>query len=183
MNSRPTFRYHPDPIQTGRVRADRVACAACGKARGLVFDLWGPEGRDGGLRVYPVCPACIADGGAYRRLGVPFCGAEILGVLRAAGVGAAAIEEVRCRTPGVNSAQGDLWVACCGDCCAFLGDASRDELALIDGDELERVQAAFAIGPRAWPAFLDAYEPGGDPRALKFVCTRCGLRRYCLDGS
>jgi uncharacterized protein CbrC (UPF0167 family) len=183
MITLPEFRYHPDPVGTRRVRIDDSVCASCGVPRGAAFDLWDwsdhPDGDH--FKVHHVCPWCIADGTASRRLGVPFCSDEMIATLAAAGAPRDALEEIRFRTPGVNSWQGSLWIPCCADACAFYGDASREELGMIGGAALERLLAEFVYEESDWCEFLRDYEQGGNPTALKFRCTHCGDIKYYLD--
>ena len=62
----PRFRYHPNPLATGAVKASDAICVCCGLSHGHIYG--GP--------VYAVtvlddslCPWCIADGSASAKLG------------------------------------------------------------------------------------------------------------------
>lgn len=65
----PTFRYHPDPVASGSVRASPVPCRCCGLARGWLYTgpVYAEEALDEAL-----CPWCIADGTAAARFGASF---------------------------------------------------------------------------------------------------------------
>jgi uncharacterized protein len=171
----PGFRYHPNPIATGSVKPSEVACACCGQARGFIY-----EGSVyGGARVAgSLCPWCIASGAAASRFNVFF---SVEDSLVEAGVPRQAIIEVTRRTPGYNSWQQDEWQVCCGDACAFHGDATLAELKALEGERLARLQKRWPISPERWTEFLKAHVPGGGISVFRFVCCHCGEEIFALD--
>ena len=153
-----------------------MACARCGRARGLVYAA-SVYTAQRGLRGR-LCPWCVADGSAARRFDATFnddC------PLIEAGVDDAVVEEVCCRTPGYSSWQQEVWQACCGDACAFHGDATREHLATLAGDDLDRTLRLWRLDAANWPAFVSRYEPGGGASVFRFVCLRCGRPTFALD--
>src|SRR5262249_13519113 len=97
----PAFKYHPDPVATGAIVESDASCACCGQARGFAYEaaVYGEKEIDGAL-----CPWCIADGSAAKKLGVSF--SDEHGLLEA-GLAKSIVEEVAQRTPGFLSWQQD----------------------------------------------------------------------------
>ena len=64
----PAFKYHPDPVATGSIKADPDApCLACNRIRGYIYE--GPaysEKYD--YLTHSLCPWCIADGSAAKEI-------------------------------------------------------------------------------------------------------------------
>ena len=65
----PTFRYHPDPIATGSVKVSDAVCRCCEQTRGYIYAA-SVYARDS--RRDSICPWCIADGSAARKLEAMF---------------------------------------------------------------------------------------------------------------
>ena len=171
----PDFRYHPDPLTTGSVKPSKVVCACCQQARGYIYEasVYGPAELRGKL-----CPWCIADGKAAGRFNVFF---SVEDPLVEADIPRQAIIEVTRRTPGYSSWQQEEWQVCCGDACAFYGDATVEELKALDGKALERLQKKWPITPQRWKKLLQVYVPGGGVSVFRFVCRACGQATYALD--
>ena len=168
----PPFRYHPDPVATGSVVPSGATCECCGRARGFVYkgSTYGPR------NVGALCPWCIADGEAHRRLELTFADAHPL-----AGVSAAREEVVR-RTPGYSSWQQERWLTHCGDACAFLGPAGRAEVEAF-GEELVaslREDAGW-LRDEAFAAFCAGLDRDGEPVAFVFRCLHCGALVGYID--
>ena len=71
-----------------------------------------------------MCPECIASGQASKKFDGEFVqAAEDFKVNDDS-----KREELYCRTPGYMSWQGEYWLACCKDYCAYLGDVGTKEL-------------------------------------------------------
>ncbi|MFD4511090.1 CbrC family protein [Streptomyces sp. NPDC058457] len=84
----PFFRYHPDPLASGSIRAAADTCACCNRSTGWICTATFCTAHevDG-----PFCPWCIADGSAAQRFAGEF--ADSYGL---AGVG----EEITWRRDG-----------------------------------------------------------------------------------
>jgi len=168
----PKFRYHPDPLATGAVIPTDLACDCCGNARGFrVASHYGTQPFD------CICPWCVADGRAAKRLGASFVqDAED-------DLSPAIWDKLTHRTPGYESWQGELWLTHCKDACAFHGDLSRDEI----GNLSPETEAAFLEENDwldDWSDLKDAYAAGNSSKSLyKFVCLHCGTVRIGVDFS
>ena len=171
----PAFRYHPNPIATGSVKASNTVCRCCGQARGYIYtsSVYACDSpRDS------ICPWCIADGSAATKFEAMFSDDH---PLAQAGVPDETIDEVTRRAPGYNSWQQEVWLSCCKDACEFHGDAPRTELQTLQGDALARTLAAREWRERNWQQFVQHYQPGGNPAVYKFVCRHCNSAKYAVD--
>jgi uncharacterized protein len=173
--SLPAFKYHPDPVATGAIVESSETCACCGKARGFIYEaaVYGEKDVGGAL-----CPWCIADGAAAKKYGVTFSDDE---PLLDAGLPEGIVEEVTQKTPGYIAWQQETWHVCCDDSCAYHGDAPKEELQALKGDELAGVLDFLEWDSASWSNFLATYEPGGGHTLHKFVCLHCGETSYESD--
>ena len=98
LQSLPHFIYHPDPLATGSF-------------------------VEGEAKVCP-CPTCIANGQAAKKFDAEFIqDAEWHGELDPE-----KNQLLFCQTPGYSSWQGEHWLSCCKDYCAYLGTVGTREL-------------------------------------------------------
>src|SRR5262245_66106106 len=71
----PIFRYHPDPIASGSVKASGVTCVCCKQAKGYVYT--GPVYAEAEYEE-AICLWCIVDGSAYESFDATFVDSESL---------------------------------------------------------------------------------------------------------
>ena len=163
----PFFRYHPDPLATGAVKPGAVRCACCGEQRGYVYvgPVYGEAELDESL-----CPWCIADGSAARKLGASFADDHPLLQAR---VPELIVQEVNLRTPAFSSWQQEHWLAHCGDACSFLGDASVEDVANASEGTKLAWQKEYGLGEGDWLHITMGYQPRGDQAFYKFKCLHC----------
>lgn len=117
----PTFRYHPDPLGTGAFKeGEPKTCPSCGEAHTIYYV----------LRPYCVeelshiCPTCISTGRAAQKFEAEFIqDADWQGVMDKE-----KDQVLFCQTPGYSSWQGEHWLSCCRDYCAYLGTVGTREL-------------------------------------------------------
>jgi len=180
----PKFRYHPDPVGTGTVEKSDETCIRCVEARGYVYVGSAfseePEDAEEAVEPEPLCPWCIADGSAAAEYACEFTDAA---PLADAELKPAIIEEVIKRTPGYISWQENEWRTCCDDACAYMGDASREEVQGLEGEELEELLEELDWEGDEWAAFVAQYEPGGALSVHKFQCLHCKDAQYVYDPS
>ena len=119
--SLPHFIYHPDPLATGAfVEGEAKVCPSCGKESNVYYDLI-PYCID---NIENLCPFCIANGLAAEKFDAEF-------VQDAEWSGQTNPEKDKllfCQTPGYSSWQGENWLSCCQDYCAYLGIVGTREL-------------------------------------------------------
>jgi len=171
----PTFRYHPDPIATGSIKASDVTCACCGQPRGYIYtgSVYGPsELRE------KLCPWCIASGSAASKYDCFFSDDH---PLLEAKLAPPIVLEVSRRTPGYSSWQQEEWQACCNDACEFHGDASKQQLADLAGERLVWHLRRWKWDEDYWREFVEAYEPRGMMSVFHFVCRDCRQPTFALD--
>ncbi|MEU6091780.1 CbrC family protein [Streptomyces sp. NPDC047085] len=117
----PFFRYHPDPIASGSIRASGETCARCNRATGWIYTATFYTAQEVSGRF---CPWCIADGTAAEQFAGEFADSYGLG-----GVSEETLHEVTRRTPGFHAWQDPHWLVHCHDAAAFLGEVGYTELA------------------------------------------------------
>ena len=119
--SLPHFIYHPDPLATGAfVEREAKVCPSCGKESNVYYALI-PYCID---NIKNLCPFCIANGLAAEKFDAEF-------VQDAEWSGQTNPEKDKllfCQTPGYSSWQGENWLSCCQDYCAYLGTVGTREL-------------------------------------------------------
>ncbi len=169
----PKFRYHPDPIATGAIERSGILCECCGRKSGFRYALSVYSAEE----VSDVCPWCIQDGSAAKKFEAIFCDDY---PLIEAGLPEELVQEVSQRTPGFESWQQEVWLSHCGDACAFIGDATKEDvLALAEG--VGRVEDQNLWKPEDFRKLAEYYEPKGSPALYKFKCLHCGEILYGID--
>ena len=175
----PTFRYHPDPLATGSVKASDRACRVCGRSRGYVYA--GPVRHAVEDLDNAICPWCIADGSAHAGFGAEFTDPEGVGGFdygnRWDPVPREVAEEVAYRTPGFFTWQSDRWWTHCGDAAEFLGYAGHEELTNEwrgAVDVIRREVGWDSASDDEWADLLREFDRDGSPSAYVFRCKHCG---------
>ena len=166
LNNLPKFKYHPNVYETDYVTFDDGVCECCGKeTSAYVSDIYAEED------VECICMDCVASGAAAEK----FDGEFVQDAERE--LDEEKREELFCRTPGYESWQGEYWLTCCDDYCAFIGNVGYDELrdrgleSLIDECK-DLSEAGFKP---------EELEKGGSPTGYLFQCLHCGQYRFWAD--
>ncbi|HSH58283.1 MAG TPA: CbrC family protein [Acidimicrobiales bacterium] len=165
----PTFRYHPDPVGTGEVRAGSGACRCCGRQRRYLYTgpVYGQEQLHDLL-----CPWCIADGTAAVRFGATFFD---IGWGISADVAPAVLDELSHRTPSFTGWQQEHWLYHCDDAAAYLGRASYQRLRR-HPDALEMLlheNDDYGWSEAASSEWVRQMSTEGSPTAYLFRCLHC----------
>ena len=119
----PSFRYHPNPMETGAFQESRegIVCDCCGQTTHIYYGAPFYDVED----IDHLCPQCIASGEAAEKFGGSFQSDYALDeVVDDPGK----LDELIHRTPGYCGWQQEYWRAHCGDYCAFLGYVGAREL-------------------------------------------------------
>lgn len=118
----PFFRYQPNCYKNGTFiqleDGEAFACPCCGKQTDIYYAnaLYAED------EVTELCPNCIIDGSAAETFnGIFIQDAEEVGDQEKE-------NELFKRTPGYASWQGEHWLSCCGDYCAFIARVGIEEL-------------------------------------------------------
>lgn len=173
----PTFRFHPDPVQSGAVEASTATCSVCARARGFVYT--GPCYVEDDFDAV-LCPWCIADGSAFQRFAVTF--AE---VSPGPGFDLQTADEIEERTPGFATWNPIDWPVCCKTPMAYLEPVGHAELAARHAELAAalpaRVAKEFAIAPDEATAVCERLHRDHAPTAHVFRCLHCRTPRVVLD--
>ena len=170
--SLPDFRYFPDPVGAGSLRADAdTPCLSCNRIRGYIYT--GPVSTEKNFLLEDhICPWCIADGSAAKQFGATF---NYTGT--ADGIPDSARVEIETRTPGFTAWQQEQWLSCCNDGAAFLGLAGAKELREKFADALPSVKQVirddYGLSGADLKEFLDALTVDDQPTAYIFRCLHC----------
>lgn len=187
----PTFRYHPQPLETGAFEQDKtVTCDCCEQPTPVYYTspFYSVDDID------HLCPWCIADGKAAEKYAGSFQDdASIEGIEARydedgefSGVqipySDEMLKELTERTPGYRGWQQEHWLAHCGDFCAFIGYVGWEEIKdrLDEFASLEEDCADFGIHYDDLPKYL---RNDGDCQGYLFRCLKCGKLRLWADFS
>lgn len=173
----PSFRFHPDPLQSGSIEPSPKPCGCCGQARGYVYT--GPCYVEDDFDT-ELCPWCIADGKAHRRFGVTFHELE-----PGPGIDTAIADEIEERTPGFATFNPVAWPSCCGGPMAYLEPAGHTELKARHAELLGRLvpslEAAMRLPRADAERLVDSLQRDHSPCAHVFRCAECRTSRAEID--
>ncbi len=114
----PKFKYHPNLYQSGYVIFGHSVCQCCDQeVDAYIETMYSKEDVD------CICLECVASGKAAEKFGGCFVQAAEDGVSDNEKT-----EELFRRTPGYECWQGEYWLTCCGDYCAYIGSVGIKEL-------------------------------------------------------
>lgn len=162
------FKYNPNAYELAlfyKAEGELPVCDCCGRETEYSYEtMYCRESID------CICPECIASGRAAEKFGGTFiqdADDELVNDSEKQ-------RELYERTPGYHSWQGEAWLACCSDYCAFIGytDIDRlDEMGIAD-EVLER------FDEESKEFIRDAMTENGPIYGYLFRCLHCG--RYHL---
>ena len=169
----PTFRYHPNPLETGAFEESKegVVCDCCGKMTHIFYTNPFFSVED----IAYLCPECIASGEAARKYDGSF--QDDFSVDD--GVDdPEKLDELIHRTPGYCGWQQEYWRAHCGDYCAYLGYVGARELRALG--VLEEV-----LDDPMWDEeqkeMIRESVNGGHLQCYLFRCLHCGKHLVWMD--
>ena len=167
----PFFKYHPDPLETGAFEeGEEKTCPCCGNKSRVYYTLM-PYCID---NVDYLCPTCISNGEAARKFDAMFVSdAEWHG-----DNDKEKDDELFRRTPGYLSWQGEHWLSCCDDYCAYMGTVGTRELKAMD--IAEEVISEYEERDE----FADVEEylvKDGSMCGYLFKCLHCGKYHLYVD--
>lgn len=169
----PTFRYHPNPLETGafEISEEEVTCDCCGKTTKIHYEapFYAVDDID------CLCPECIANGKAAEKFDGSFQDDYSVDD----GVNdSEKLDELIHRTPGYCGWQQEYWRAHCGDFCAFLGYTGARELRALG--VMEEV-----IDDPMWDdeqkELIQESVNGGHLQCYLFQCLHCGKHLVWMD--
>lgn len=171
----PTFKYHPkcsenEVFEKAR-DGEQATCMCCGKHSEYYYSqtMYAVEDVD------CLCPQCIADGSAARK----FDG-EFIQDAESLEDAADKTDELFHRTPGLITWQGEYWLSCCNDYCAFIEYVGTKEL-----EQMGIAEEVFADYEEQGQYDIDdvrSYlEKNGSMAGYLFRCLHCGKHRIWVD--
>ena len=169
----PSFRYHPDPLDTGAFEQseESVVCDCCGKNIHIYYTDPFYTVED----IEYLCPECIASGEAARKYNGSF---QDVCSLDDGVDDPEKLDELLHRTPGYSGWQQEYWRVHCGDYCAYLGNVGASELRALD--VLEEV-----LDDPMWDdeqkEMIQESVNGGHLQCYLFQCLHCGKHLVWMD--
>ena len=167
----PKFKYHPNPFETGVFHDDKsVVCDCCGET----VDIYYPGKIYCIADVEYLCPECIASGKAAEK----YDGVLVQGAEENCVSDPKKINELFKRTPGYISWQGEYWLTCCDDFCAYLGDIGTKEL-----EEMGIANEVFAEYDQRceYENVRECLEKAGFLAGYLFRCLHCNKYHLWVD--
>ena len=170
----PIFKYHPDPLATGSIIESNEICRCCEQSKGYIyiFPVYDAEDHENKF-----CPWCIADGSAAKKFDFDFSESYALEQAR---IPKDIILEVTTRTPGYATWQPEYWLSHCNDACAFIGDASKEDVLRIANEHIKVVNWED-LDEEVMKEIAKYYEPKESPAFYKFKCLHCNEILYTMD--
>ena len=173
LSKLPEFRYHPDPLATESFEeGPPEICPCCGKESTIYYSSFPYSVED----VEHLCPECIASGEAAKKFDAEFVqDAEWEGE-----IDREKSKELFERTPGYMSWQGEHWLSCCNDYCAYLGTVGTKELEEmgIADEVIEEYESRSE-----YTDIREYLRKDGDLCGYLFQCLHCGKYHIYVDAS
>jgi uncharacterized protein CbrC (UPF0167 family) len=166
------FKYHPNLYSDKILVRDEGVCNCCGKTVTEYIDQVYTSAN-----VDCICLSCIHDGSAAEKFDAEF-------VQYAEKVSdPEKHDELFRRTPGYMAWQGENWLACCDDYCAYLGPVGISELEELGSKE--EVLKDYAAQVPSYPLDVvnEYLRKDGDMTGYLFRCLHCGKYRLYVDAS
>lgn len=166
----PTFRYHPNLYHGEDVVYGQGVCQCCGRTVDTyVRNLYCEE------EVECICLDCVKSGKAVEKFGGEFV-QDVEKIVS----DPERTEELLHRTPGYHSWQGEYWLTCCDDYCAYLGRVGRDELDAMG--ITQEVCAEYESREDCLSGHVrDLLMKDGPVTGYLFQCLHCGQYHLWVD--
>lgn len=169
------FRYHPNVwsmnVFSKRDDGQTSVCQCCGQETEYYLEKMYCRAN-----IECLCPECVASGKAAEKFNGTFIqDAEFDQVSDKE-----KIDELKRRTPGYVSWQGEYWLACCDDFCQYIGEVGIEDLE-------EMGIAEQVISDYEEDNSDDYYEDcmeylgNGIMHGYLFRCSHCGKYRLWVD--
>ena len=168
------FKYYPHAweqnVFTTCQNGEVVICECCGKESVQYLD-----------RMYcvasiqAICPQCVANGEAAKKFDGDFIqDAEVEKVSDEQ-----RIDELFHRTPGYHSWQGEYWLACCDDFCAYIKPVKMKELK--EMGIADEVCSEYEAAGHGYFNIREQLTKDGSLYGYLFQCLHCGKYHLGVD--
>ena len=163
----PEFKYHPNIYENDIVQHGEGICECCGEKVRIylttIYAIQSPE---------CICLHCVKNGSAAKK----YDGSFVQDVEKE--LDTEKMDELLHRTPGYVSWQGEFWLTCCDDYCAYIGEVGTVEL-----EEIGIADEIFAeYDARGEYEDVRSYlEKGGSICGYLFRCLHCQKYHLWVD--
>ncbi len=159
------FKYHPNILENSIVSTGKTSTCDCCKKDIDVYltSMYSAQ------KVDCICLECVANGSAAEK----FDGQFVQDAETSEVDDSKKTKELFERTPGYSSWQGENWLACCNDYCAFIGDTDIENLKFLGVDSSVVEECAEQYG-------MDKDDMGYMSLYL-FQCLHCGGYKLNAD--
>lgn len=169
MGKKIVFKYHPNVYNNDIIENKNGVCRCCGKEVSEYCNTMYCVDD-----VHCICLECISEGKAAEKFNGEFIQDAESNLVS----DPQKTDELFKRTPGYVSWQGEHWLACCNDYCAFIGDVGTKEL-----EQMGIADEVFAEYD-ARDEFENAreyLEKSGSLAGYLFRCLHCGKYHLWID--
>jgi len=167
MEKRIVFKYHPNVYENGVIEHKEGICQCCGeKVNEYCNSMYCRDHVD------CICLLCVANGRATEKFDGTF-------IQDAENVSEQSKkDELFNHTPGYVSWQGEYWLACCDDYCAFIGDVGTTEL-----EDMGIADGVFAEydARNEYEDIREYLVKAGNLAGYLFRCLHCGKYHLWVD--
>lgn len=166
----PTFRYHPNLYEGEDVVYGEGVCQCCGRTVDTyIKNLYCEKTVD------CICLDCVQSGSAVEKFG-----GEFIRDVEKIVDDSERTEELLHHTPGYASWQGEYWLTCCDDYCAYLGRVGIDELDAL-GITQEVCGEYESREDRLSGSVRELLTKEGPVTGYLFRCLHCGQYHLWVD--
>lgn len=170
-----SFKYHPNvweqDVFSHKESRDKEICNCCGQETEYFL-----ENMYTSQEIDCICPNCIANGEAAKKFDV-----EFIQYAQCEKVDdKEKIDELFKRTPGYISWQGEYWLACCNDFCAYFGEVGINELKEM-GIAEEVIKEYEENNPDDYYEDCMEYLGNGIMQGYLFKCLHCEKYHLWVD--
>jgi Uncharacterized protein conserved in bacteria len=171
VDNRITFKYHPNLYESDILEKGERVCDCCGKTVSIYYGrMYCKED------VNCLCLDCVSSGNAARK----FNGGFIQDGESEKIIDEEKKKELFERTPGYISWQGEYWLVCCKDFCAYIGEVGTKELEVMGiADEVFLEYDARGEYGNAREYLVK----GGIMAGYLFQCLHCGKYHLWVDAN
>lgn len=164
----PKFKYHPNVYESGVVTFQKGICQCCGsEVTAYINSMYCTAD------VNCICLNCVADGEAALKFN-----GEFIQDVETTVSDPDKTAELFKRTPGYISWQGEYWLTCCDDYCAYIGTAGTEELEEMGISE--QVISEYEE-KNEYQEIREYLEKDGSLCGYLFQCLHCGKYHLWVD--
>lgn len=173
MQDFPFFKYNPNTLALGIVKAEKASCAVCLQIREYSYE--GPFFSK--TEVSTICPWCIKDGSAAKKYTGEFQDPDSCDPVSNPDY----LDELIHRTPGYSGWQQERWLSHCDDFCALIAFVGWTEIKHLKAelkDDLDDIKTEYGLTQEELEKYL---LNNSGMQGYLFQCLHCGKHRLTID--